>query len=433
MYQKILSPNLWFSVFGSLGLIGSSLILPTTQTLATTSNVLVIPDNSAPPVSSPVEPVKPVNQPIAPTPKIQPKLAAPKIFKREEVQTSTQLVTPESHQTTRATLAPQNIETGKNQYIDTTNYSKPSYTPPNQVVITERQKGCQTISRNGQLVGGQCAVTAKARPTRVVRNIQPPSNLVATSSVRSYRNVQPIRSNARRFQSNTEVRVAAPRINGVSLAMSPVPPKVISTNTNTINTVALNMGAGSLKIGLEPIPQYQRATRMSPTVTNINQNKRTDLLFPIPIPSAITSAFGWRVHPVSGNTAMHSGTDLGAPMGTPVLAAYPGEVAVADWAGGYGLMVILRHLEGTQESRYAHLSEIYVKPGDRVEQGAVIGRVGSTGLSTGPHLHFEWRHLTEQGWVAVDAGLHLEYALDNLVQSMQLAQATVQPQNNQPQ
>jgi murein DD-endopeptidase MepM/ murein hydrolase activator NlpD len=110
---------------------------------------------------------------------------------------------------------------------------------------------------------------------------------------------------------------------------------------------------------------------------------------------------------------------------------YPGEVAVADWVGGYGLMVILRHLDGTQESRYAHLSEIYVKPGETVEQGAAIGRVGSTGVSTGPHLHVEWRHLTAQGWVAVDAGLHLEYALDNLVQSMQLAQVPEQPQKTQ--
>lgn len=413
MSQKSSTPKQWLSLLGSLGLVGSSLILPTTQTLASTSDVLVIPDRSNPPVSSPE------SSPV--------KLTAPKILNQQTTQPTTRLVKPESHRTTRVTLAPQQIETGKNQYIDTTNYARPSYTPPKQVVITERRKGCQTVSQNGQLVSGQCAVTAKAKPTRTVRTIQPLTNLVAASSPKAYRTAQPIRSTARRFRSDTTVRVAAPRINGVSLAV-PIPSK-----TSSVNTVALNLGAGSPRVALEPMPQYQRATRMSPTVTNSPENKRTDLLFPIPIPAAITSAFGWRVHPVSGQTAMHAGTDLGAPLGTPVLAAYSGDVAVADWVGGYGLMVILRHLDGSQESRYAHLSEIYVKPGDKVEQGAVIGRVGSTGLSTGPHLHFEWRHLTAQGWVAVDAGLHLEYALDNLLQSMQLAQATPQPQPVQPQ
>ena len=101
---------------------------------------------------------------------------------------------------------------------------------------------------------------------------------------------------------------------------------------------------------------------------------------------------------------------------------------MADWSGGYGLMVILRHLEGTQESRYAHLSEVLVKAGQSVQKGEVIGRVGSTGLSTGPHLHFEWRHLTNNGWVAVDAGTHLEYAMANLIRNEQLAAVPARPQ-----
>ncbi|NJL84197.1 MAG: M23 family metallopeptidase [Chloroflexaceae bacterium] len=120
---------------------------------------------------------------------------------------------------------------------------------------------------------------------------------------------------------------------------------------------------------------------------------------------------------------MHFGTDLAAPLGTPVLAAYPGAVAVANTLEGYGLTIILRHESGTQESRYAHLSQVFVETGDWVEQGAIIGAVGSSGYSTGPHLHFEWRHLTQSGWVAVDAGLHLEYALENLMRSVQQAQA----------
>jgi murein DD-endopeptidase MepM/ murein hydrolase activator NlpD len=73
---------------------------------------------------------------------------------------------------------------------------------------------------------------------------------------------------------------------------------------------------------------YERATRLSPT--DSNQTQRTDLIFPLALPAQITSVFGWRNHPVSGNRAMHAGTDLGAPMGTPVLAAYAGEVATAD-------------------------------------------------------------------------------------------------------
>jgi murein DD-endopeptidase MepM/ murein hydrolase activator NlpD len=109
-------------------------------------------------------------------------------------------------------------------------------------------------------------------------------------------------------------------------------------------------------------------------------------------------------------------------MGTPVLAAFAGQVAIADFLGGYGLTVSLEHNKGTQQTLYAHLSEIFVKPGEWVKQGETIGRVGSTGNSTGPHLHFEFRQLTPEGWVAMDAGQQLEYALAQLLKAMQVAQ-----------
>jgi murein DD-endopeptidase MepM/ murein hydrolase activator NlpD len=144
------------------------------------------------------------------------------------------------------------------------------------------------------------------------------------------------------------------------------------------------------------------------------------LLFPLSIPAAITSAFGWRLHPVVGESRFHSGTDLGAPQGTPVMAAFSGKVAVADFMGGYGLAVVLQHNKGSEETLYAHLSEIFVKPGETVKQGEVIGRVGSTGLSTGPHLHFEFRKQTPNGWVVMDAGGALDYALSQFLNALNL-------------
>jgi murein DD-endopeptidase MepM/ murein hydrolase activator NlpD len=160
-------------------------------------------------------------------------------------------------------------------------------------------------------------------------------------------------------------------------------------------------------------------------------NGNISLLFPLSIPAAITSVFGWRIHPIMGSSRFHSGTDLGAPQGTPVLAAFGGKVAIADLFGGYGLTVVLQHDKGKQETLYAHLSEVFVRPGETVKQGDVIGRVGSTGLSTGPHLHFEFRQQTPAGWIVMDPGQALQYAMAQLIRSLQVAQVqtTTRPHN----
>jgi murein DD-endopeptidase MepM/ murein hydrolase activator NlpD len=126
-----------------------------------------------------------------------------------------------------------------------------------------------------------------------------------------------------------------------------------------------------------------------------------NLMFPLPIAAVITSAFGWRVHPISGSLSFHAGLDLGAPMGTPVLAASSGRVVVADAMGGYGLAVVVENGD-KQRNLYAHLSGIAVQPGKVVEQGTVLGWVGSTGNSTGPHLHFESQVETNSGWTTID-------------------------------
>lgn len=115
------------------------------------------------------------------------------------------------------------------------------------------------------------------------------------------------------------------------------------------------------------------------------------LVFPVMSPT-LTSSFGPRVHPLRGFSKEHTGIDLAAPTGSLVRALRQGTVTFADTYSGYGRVVTLKH-KGGFTSNYAHLSEILVKPGQKVPAGKVIGRVGQTGSATGPHLHFEWRYL----------------------------------------
>lgn len=102
----------------------------------------------------------------------------------------------------------------------------------------------------------------------------------------------------------------------------------------------------------------------------------------------LTSTFGMRRHPLLGFSRMHKGMDIGAPMGAPIFAATDGVVRYAGWHGGHGNYVMIGHAGG-MATGYAHMSRIAAKVGQRVRQGQVIGYVGSTGLSTGPHLHYE--------------------------------------------
>jgi len=105
---------------------------------------------------------------------------------------------------------------------------------------------------------------------------------------------------------------------------------------------------------------------------------------------SISSSFGVRSDPLLGRPAMHSGTDFRAPSGAVVRAAGAGTVVKAGWNGGYGRMVEVDHGDGLT-SRYAHMSQISVKVGDRLSRGDAVGKVGTSGRSTGPHLHYEVR------------------------------------------
>ena len=116
-----------------------------------------------------------------------------------------------------------------------------------------------------------------------------------------------------------------------------------------------------------------------------------------PVAARITSGFGLRIHPILRFARMHKGIDFGARWGTPIHAAADGQVTRAGWAGGYGRQVRIGHASGIATS-YSHMSSLAVAPGTLVRQGQLIGYVGSSGLSTGPHLHYE----VYRGGVAVN-------------------------------
>ncbi|MDE7427005.1 MAG: M23 family metallopeptidase [Muribaculaceae bacterium] len=126
--------------------------------------------------------------------------------------------------------------------------------------------------------------------------------------------------------------------------------------------------------------QQQDRTDRIPSIQPVSQNKMR----------AMASGYGYRRDPVYGTTKFHEGMDFSAPIGTPVYATGNGKVTDAGWRSAYGNLIDIDH-GYNYTTRYAHLSEILVSPGQTVKRGDLIGRVGNTGKSTGPHLHYEVR------------------------------------------
>jgi murein DD-endopeptidase MepM/ murein hydrolase activator NlpD len=190
----------------------------------------------------------------------------------------------------------------------------------------------------------------------------------------------------------------------------------------------------------QPAPQPLPAVKIIPTSTatptqpinpipaaNGGSQSPVASIYPLTNPAPITSRFGWRTHPLTGNRRFHSGLDIGAPSGSPVVATGAGTVISAGWNGGYGKAIIIQHSD-TQQTLYGHLSEVSVQAGQTIAQGTVIGLVGSTGNSTGPHLHFESRMPNVAGvWSAVDPSQEIKYAVDTLRRSMPYARKDLPP------
>lgn len=142
----------------------------------------------------------------------------------------------------------------------------------------------------------------------------------------------------------------------------------------------------TLKDGLKPGQRlYIPNPAVVPEVEKLRESK-----FIWPVRGTLTSPFGPRIHPIYGIPSFHTGIDIAVPEGTKVLAADEGTVTFAGWQDGFGLLVVIDHGNG-YETYYGHLSKILVVPGQKVSRGEVVALSGNTGLSTGPHLHFEVR------------------------------------------
>ncbi|MGR3278533.1 peptidoglycan DD-metalloendopeptidase family protein [Acaryochloris marina NIES-2412] len=207
-------------------------------------------------------------------------------------------------------------------------------------------------------------------------------------------------------QSPIDIPVPAPLADESAVLAPPIEqpgPALEETNQPYGERPSTPLEAPYQDHSLPPVPQSQTSVLRQPRQqiqrsTGVAYRQPTAPLpttvvetigYPLTSTFAVTSAFGWRKHPVEGNTSFHAGIDLAAPHGTPTLAMLSGRVTHADWEGGHGKSVVIEHPGTGLKTRYAHLSQIHVQPGQWVDKGWHIGDSGATGLVTGPHAHIE--------------------------------------------
>jgi lysostaphin len=158
------------------------------------------------------------------------------------------------------------------------------------------------------------------------------------------------------------------------------------------------------KVVFVPGVNWSPVATVSTTTNPINQVERFLSGYPLPLKptrSSLLLGYGWGIQPLTGKVGFHSGIDLAASVGSPVLAIADGTIAFAGKQGAYGNLVVINHAEGLQ-TRYAQLASLKVKVGQVVKRGQAIATVGMTGnpSSKEPHLHFEVRSRSGLGWVA---------------------------------
>jgi len=390
-----------------------------------------------------------VAKPVTPrtTPEKLPEIAKP-VVPRIQPEKLPEVAQPATNSNTTAGAATGTTRDYNNTYIDPNDYGTSTantYKAPDSVILTNRANGCRTILPSGQAISTSfCAQGNPASDQRVANSATKSApNWLKRSQNTQLASVSPVQRLASTSNNNSW---RSPRVASGGQVKTAVRPNRFIPNPSEFATTRVSVTPVAPSAGTLPPPMMEGnlAPRVSTVAYNIPlasvlpqipfsgaiayRSNGSGMIYPLAVPAPITSLFGWRVHPITGNRRFHAGTDLGAPTGTPILAAAKGQVASAGWQGGYGLTVILNH-SSAQQTLYAHMSEILVQPGQVVEQGMVIGRVGSTGNSTGPHLHYEVRHLTQDGWVAVDSSGELQAGLNQLLQALRTAQVLGKPES----
>jgi len=362
---------------------------------------------------------------------------------------------------------------GANNYIDnSSDYqigATDSYEAPSTVVFAERSSGCEAVLQTGQgIVGSICdraepAYVAQdnwSAPTQDNWSAPAQNNWSAPAqTASSYSDYSPSYSSNSSYNDNSYYSNSSYNDNSYYSNSSYNDSSYYSNSSYNDSSYysnssyndnsyysgsnydsGYNYGAEEVQVAsvlpaqvgglfqVNPMSEsglaYYNRTMRPPAVRGNGDKK---LLFPLSLPAPITSLFGWRTHPILGYQKFHTGTDLGAETGTPVVAAYAGHVTIADWLGGYGVTVAVEHRHKGLETLYGHLSEMFVKPGEFVQQGEVIGRVGSTGRSTGPHLHFELREWTKDGWVTRNPDSQIEAGMASLMAALKIKEVPAAP------
>ena len=342
--------------------------------------------------------------------------------------------------------------TGKDyngRQIDPTEYNgntSDEYDAPSSVKVTVRDQGCKVVTSHLNKSPGTCTQKNPSKPSVVNSTPKSPPTWLTKSSPASV-STSPIKTIPNQntgetviSQNQDSLKANSPNISTerqvymemslkkVSYNQPRIPDprefsssKMVTPSTSSFGTLPPPMIEGKVPPRPSKVSyDFDLASVLpeGPYIVSFADNSTisssiSGLTFPLSFSAPITSVFGWRIHPITGHRRFHTGMDIAAPTGTPILAAEKGQVEMADWMGGYGLAVTINHSQG-QQTLYGHMSEILVRPGQWVESGMIIGRVGSTGNSTGPHLHFEVRHLSANGWVAVDPSMQLQAGMNSL-------------------